>query len=546
MNNHHLAFQLGVLISIIEIKHLGYSLPDGKILFSGLTESFGSERTAIVGPNGIGKSSLLKIIAGKIKEFNGSLQGAERMGYMPQDAVLASDVSVAHAMGVEENYQACERMDAGQASEGDIENSAHHWHKVGEAEKLLSAYGYGDLDLGSLAEQLSGGQITRIVLLGILLMHPTHLVLDEPTNHLDTDARTWLRKIIREFKGGVIVVSHDRALLEKVDRIIELGPNGMTVYGGAYSEYKAQKEIIVASYERELAVAGNVLKSAKRAAQKEKERSVKRASVGYAKGIRTGLSKIEVGAAKQKATKTGARSSSVSAKITEEASQNAKAAKAQIERRKPLSIHVTEYEEGHGRLLLKAEGLAFAYPEKSPLFENISFELVEGERIALNGPNGSGKTTLFKLILEHYDKTSGILDNNARNIAYLDQSCKAVLNFKETVLENFRRCNPALSIMEARNTLALFLFRGDDALKLVSCLSGGEVMRAAIVCLLAGDNPPDVILLDEPTNNLDLETIERLEGALKAYRGGIIVVSHDQDFLKAITPTGVVALEQSK
>lgn len=531
--------------SVIEVRDVAYSLPDGRVLFSSLNATFGPERTGIVGANGVGKSTFLRLLTREIQPVNGVISGSGALGYLPQSIALAPNMTVAGALGLEPIVQAQRRIEQGCHVEGDAETAQTGWSLIARAEQGLAQLGLSHIGLDDAAARLSGGERTRIAFLRVMLADPRHLVLDEPTNHLDRHARLALRQVLDQWRGGVICVSHDRELLGRVDRILELTEKGFVAYGGGFAFYEDQRDRDRAALERDLARAKSELRKLERAQQKEKEKHDRRSGSGRRRAKREGASKIEIGAARERSTQTGGRLGKLGAARMDGASDNLRAIEGKaLKARLIPAFDIAEAPGRRTRYAVSASNVGLAFAGRPPLFERLSFTVAPGERVAICGPNGSGKSSLLKMIKSELAPTAGELHVGARAIAYLDQHPAQVLDPGQTVLENFLRHNPALTHREAHDKLALLQFRNTAALKKAGDLSGGEQLRAALAALLMGGAASDLLLLDEPTNNLDLESIESLEAALSACTSAIIVVSHDEVFLERIGVQHRVELQQ--
>ena len=518
----------------IELRNLAYTLPDGRTLFAHVSASIGDELVGLVGANGIGKTTLLRIIAGEIAPARGSVAGAERIGYVPQEPAFASTLSVGAALGLGGAREALGRVERGVASAADLEITTDYWARLARVQSGLAGLGLDYLDVEMPVSRCSGGERTRLSLLGAMLGNPSHLVLDEPTNHLDLESRAHLRDALLEWHGGAIIVSHDRRLLAHVDRIFGLSETGLTAYGGGFDLYQAQRELERSAAQRRLQDAERQLAAAKRSAQQDREKQERRAAAGRNKAHRKGVSRIEIGAAKEQAGQSSRRSSAERRARVTEAAEQARTERASNPARAPLSFDSAGVRTPAGRNVLDVDQLSFAYPGERRLFAPLTFSLPAAGRMAVEGRSGAGKSTLLKLLAGITGGHEGSIATAARHPVYLDQRFDSVLDAGATVLENFARRNPGLSVTEARTRLARFMFRNQDAVRKVGSLSGGEKLRAALACVLASEPPSDLLLLDEPTNNLDLAGIEYLEESLASYPGALVVVSHDSDFLERI------------
>jgi ATPase subunit of ABC transporter with duplicated ATPase domains len=502
--------------------------PDGRPLFDGLTLAFGRERTGLVGRNGCGKSTLLHLIAGEIEPASGSLQ---RIGSIGMLAQLVDDrLTVAQALGVEADLARLHRLERG---EGSLDDAAEaDWTLEERLHAALIETGLRSLPLDRPIATLSGGERTRVALARLVIEAPDMLLLDEPSNNLDADGRQAVAQLLERWQGGVLVASHDRALLERVDRIVELTPVGVNVFGGAWSGFAQARDAARARAEADLDRASDALRQTERALQKAQEKKARRDKTGRAYRASGSHSKILLDASKQQAEESGARESRLADRLIGDRTDALEAARAQVEILTPLAIELPRTNLPRGRAVIAFKDVAMTFGERR-LFGPLSFEVRGPERIAIRGANGSGKTTLFRLMTGELTSSSGAVNRPTTRVAVLDQHV-GLLDPAASILDNLRRLNPELTANEAHAALARFAFRNRAALQIAGTLSGGERLRAGMAGVFARPEPPLLLLLDEPTNHLDLASIEELENALRGFDGALIVVSHDQAFLQAI------------
>jgi len=318
-----------------------------------------------------------------------------------------------------------------------------------------------------------------------------------------------------------------------MDQIIELTSLGAKAYGGNYEAYTKQKRMEQKALEQDLLDAQKHLSKTKKVIQKTKERYEKRATKGKTEKRKGGLPTIVLGAHKERSEHTKSKLERNTDKQLEAVRVELTTAKSKLEQKALLGFELEATRVHNTKLVLEIQNLTFGFPNCEPIINDFNITLVGPKRIAISGKNGSGKTTLLKLIMGQLVPTSGSIKIGVQPCTYLDQVL-SVLNAHQTILENFKCLNQDVRETDCRLRLAAFLFAHDDALRLVGNLSGGEKMRAALACVLMGDTPPQLILLDEPTNNMDLESIASIERALRSYKGALIVVSHDETFLQNI------------
>jgi ATPase subunit of ABC transporter with duplicated ATPase domains len=502
--------------------------PDGRPLFDGLTLALGRERTGVVGRNGCGKSTLLRLIAGEIEPSGGSLQRIGSIGMLTQ---LADErLTVSEALGIAGDLARLHRLERGEGSLDDATGA--DWMLETRVQAALVEAGLPSLPLNRPIASLSGGERTRVALARLLIESPDVLLLDEPTNNLDADGRQAVAHLLERWQGGILVASHDRALLERVDRIVELTSIGITIFGGAWSAFAEAREAARDRAEADLDHAADALRDTERALQKAREKKSRRDKAGRAwraKGIED---KMFMDREKERAENSAARESRLADRLIGERTEALQAARARVEILTPLAIDLPQTNLPDGRELVAFKDVVMAFGERQ-LFGPLSFDVRGPERIAVRGANGSGKTTLFRLITGELEPSRGDMSRRTDRVAVLDQHV-GLLDPALSILDNLRRLNPELTANEAHAALARFAFRNRAALQIARTLSGGERLRAAMACVFARPQPPFLLLLDEPTNHLDIASIEELENALKGFDGALITISHDDAFLQSI------------
>ena len=525
---------------------LCYDLPDGGRLFASLNFSFSGGRAGLIGQNGIGKTTLLEILSDRKHPSSGTVVRAARTAYLPQTVAPSAAGSVAETIGLSGLLEALERIEAGEGSPGELAVADSLWSIPTELEKAFSLLGVSHISLLRPADTLSGGEFMRVRLAALLIDDPDFLLLDEPTNHLDHSARQSVYDLVAGWTKGVVVVTHDRKLLSLVDQIAELDSKGLRVYGGDFAFYKEQRRIEQMAAEQEFASAQTRLKKAKQAAQLARERQQKRNSAGHKKAIRTGISPMAAGNLKRAAENSAARLSDRHQRKVESARDQMLCAKYSVS---PVSRIIVDLESSRvpaTKRMVEACGLNYSYQEANEAVwkEALNMLIVGPERIHLKGENSSGKSTLIDLIGCKKTPTAGFLNVGTGRIGVLDQRVD-VLDDSLSILDNVKRTAQQRLHHDIRILLGRFLFYQDAALKPAGVLSGGERMRAGLACLLAADQAPEILMLDEPTNNLDLQSIEAVGSALRDYRGALIVVSHDITFLDDIGIDRVVELSRA-
>ncbi|MBW8012933.1 MAG: ABC-F family ATP-binding cassette domain-containing protein [Chloroflexi bacterium] len=539
-------------MSLINVSKLGKSYGPEDI-FADISFSIPEKgRIAIVGPNGVGKTSLLRILAGEEAASSGSVQRANRLeiGYLPQEAGFDAQHTLweecldalVSLRNQEEELASLEAKLSATPNDKDV---LARYGKLQEAFELgggytyestikqtLTGLGFTEIDYDLRLSQLSGGQRTRALLARLLLSKPDLLLLDEPTNHLDIPAVEWLESYLRDWEGTSLIVSHDRYFLDKVvNNIWEMRPNGFELFRGNYSAYLLQRQ--ERWEERQQHVKTERERLAKELDYIRKNIAGQRTN--QAKGKLSRLSRQIAAIEKHgfqsiRGKKWGEFGSRGRPMRVEEAARRLKALSSPTNRPLNLGLNMKAPERS-GNIILRANNLELGYPQKS-LFTIEKIELRRLEFAALTGPNGSGKTTFLKAILEQHTPLAGELTLGASlNIGYFAQAHED-LDPKLTLIEEIEKVAPNMLLAEIRSYLGGFLFSGDDQYKQVTMLSGGERGRLALAKLALSD--ANFLLLDEPTNHLDIPSQEVLQKVLAEFNGTILMVSHDRYLIDAL------------
>jgi ATPase subunit of ABC transporter with duplicated ATPase domains len=523
-------------------EEISWRTPAGDPVLDRVRLALHREKAGLVGANGSGKTTLLRILTGDLTPSAGRVRRAGRVALLPQDFRPVHEQTVGEALGVRDKLDALGRLTAGHGSDTDLAVLDDDWTIEERIAAELSRLGLSDLGLDRPLASLSGGETTRVALASLFLRRPDLLLLDEPTNNLDRDSRQALRAALADWPGGLVVVSHDRALLRLMDRIVELTPKGPKSYGGNYDLYVAQRDAEAQAAQEQLAAAAKELRRVRRDAQAARERQERRTSRGARERDRGGMPRILLNAMRETSARTTARLATTHEDRAAGAQDALAEARERVEVVRELDVCLPPVDLPAGKLVLEMEGVCFRYPDSSrALFDQFTLRMVGPERVAIAGPNGSGKTTLFKLIAGEVTADAGTVRLGVNRWRCLDQRADLLISGL-SVLENFRRHVPGQSETACRMVLARFLFRGDMVHKPAAALSGGERLRVALACVLNAAEPPQLLLLDEPTNHLDLPSLANLEQALSRYTGTLLVISHDRDFLDAVGVHRVIDL----
>ncbi len=512
----------------IILSHLTLSAPDGRSLLPDLDLSFGPERVGLVGRNGIGKTSLLRLISGELSPQSGRVSVSGTLGVLRQAVQIAPDETVAELFGATEALALLHRAAAGDA--GIDELGEADWTLEARLSAALAQVGL-DAQPDTRLTALSGGQRTRASLAALIFAKPDVLLLDEPTNNLDRQGRRAVIDLLAGWRSGAIVVSHDRELLETMDVIVELTSLGATRYGGNWSTYRERKALELAAARHDLADADKHVAELARKAQATAERKARKDGAGRRTGAKGGMPRIALGLLKDRSEDSGGERARLTEARRAQALEAAATARERIEILQPLSVVLPSTGLPPNRTVLTIDRVTAGHQRERPILRDLSLTVTGPERLAVTGPNGSGKTTLLALIAGDLRPFAGSVRVLA-GFAMLDQRV-SLLDPAVSIRDNFRRINPQADENACRAALARFMFRADAALQRVSSLSGGQLLRAGLACVLGGKTPPPLLLLDEPTNHLDIGSIEAVEAGLRAYDGALVVVSHDEAFLQA-------------
>ncbi|MBA1154811.1 ABC-F family ATP-binding cassette domain-containing protein [Microvirga mediterraneensis] len=513
----------------ITLSHLSCSAPDGRSLLSDLDLSFGPERTGLVGRNGIGKTTLLRLITGALQPHSGHVTVHGNLGILHQNVQADPDGTIASLFGAVDALALLRRAEIGDAS---AEELAHaDWTLEARMGSALAKVGL-DAPPDTVLSKLSGGQNTRARLAALVFSEPDFLLLDEPTNNLDRDGRDAVLGLLAGWRGGAIVVSHDRELLDTMDAIVELTSLGARRYGGNWSRYRERKALELAAARRDLADAEKRVADVDRKAQETAEKKARKDGAGKRKRAKGDMPLILMNGQKNRSEETGASNARLAERRRVQAHEEAASARERIEVLQPFSVVLPPTHLPAGRTVLAIDGASASYEPKQPILRDLSLAIVGPERVAVTGPNGSGKTTLLALITGQLQPRTGSV-KVMTEFALFDQQV-SLLDPSLSIRDNFRRINPEANENACRAALARFMFRADAALQPVSTLSGGQLLRAGLACVLGGPKPPAFLILDEPTNHLDIDSIEAVEAGLRAYDGALLIVSHDEAFLEAI------------
>ncbi|UFH52700.1 ribosomal protection-like ABC-F family protein [Spirosoma sp. KNUC1025] len=520
---------------MINLQHISYYHPNKDLLFDDINLTINRhDKVALIGNNGTGKSTLLKIIAGELQPASGSVTVHSAPYYVPQLVGQFNDLNVAQALRVAEKLQALQEILDGNVTEANLTLLDDDWTIEERCQEALSHWQLEELELNQPMKTLSGGQKTKVFLAGILIHKPDIVLLDEPSNHLDTAGRQLLYNYIEASSETLVVVSHDRKLLNLLDLVYELSKRNITVYGGNYDFYVAQKSVENNALNQDVRSKEKALRKARELERETAERKQKLDARGKKKQEKAGLPTILMNTLRNNAEQSTSRLKGVHAEKVESISEELSELRKELPDTDRMRFGFDNSTLHKGKILFTANDINFAYTDKLLWSEPLRFQLTSGERISLKGLNGSGKSTLIKIILGEREPSQGTASRADNKSVYIDQDY-SLIDTTLTIYEQAQQFNvSALQEHEVKIRLNRFLFTKADWDKPCAALSGGEKMRLMLCCLTIGQQAPDIIVLDEPTNNLDLQSIDILTAAINEYQGTLLVVSHDESFLEQI------------
>ncbi|MBB4803936.1 ATPase subunit of ABC transporter with duplicated ATPase domains [Flavobacterium nitrogenifigens] len=517
------------------LQNISYQHENKDMLFQNINFTVNNnDKVALVGNNGVGKSTLLKIISGELKSFSGQIIQNSEPYFIPQLFGQFDEISIAEALKISDKIKSLKEILEGIVTEENLQLLDNDWTIEERCEKALSYWNLHELDLNQKMETLSGGQKTKVFLAGIMIHEPEFILMDEPSNHLDSTARELLYDFIKSTSSSLLIVSHDRTLLNILNRTLEMSKNEIFVYGGNYDFYHNQKKIMQEALENDVQNKEKELKKAKDKERETIERQNKLDSRGKKKQEKSGVARIMMNTLRNNAENSSSKLKDVHAEKISNISGDLRQLRSNLPIIDQIKFGFNNSNFHKGKVLFKATEINFSYENEQIWKENLSFEILSGDRLSVKGINGSGKTTLIKIILGELTLSQGTINSQSKKAIYIDQDYSMLQNdlkvYEQAQL--FNDC--ALEEHDIKMRLNRFLFSQNDWDKLCNVLSGGERMRLMLCCLTISNESPEIIILDEPTNNLDIQNIEILTAALNEYKGTLIVISHDHLFLNQV------------
>lgn len=516
------------------------SLPDGRVLFSDLNLHLDGRPTGLVGRNGVGKSVLARLLAGEIEPTTGKRSASGRVYYLPQQIRLPHGATVAWLAGVDGLLDALTRIEAGGTDVRDFDRLGDRWDIRQQLALALEAQGLPDLAPDRGAATLSGGEAMRVALTGAFLSQADFLILDEPSNHLDVSQRQRLHAQLAQWPNGLLVISHDRRLLDTLVRIEELLPQGLRSYGGGYSFYASRKAEEQAQAQRELEQTKAAVQRQERALCEQRDRQQRRQARGNRDARDANQAPILMGRRKDRSENSAGRFAARQQAVREQLGAQLREAARQREPTVELALFAPDAVSAPDRIALRLEGAVLPFVPATA--RGIDLTLTGRQRIGITGANGSGKSTLLKVLAGQVAPLIGRRTAYVP-VAWLDQRL-AELDPAIGVMDQLRDANPEANEAALRTRLALLGLEAGHIGGPSGKLSGGERLKAALACVLYAAQPPGLLLLDEPGNHLDMTALEALESMLLQYRGALAVVSHDEALLERLDLTHRLVLSR--
>ncbi|MEV0945263.1 ABC-F family ATP-binding cassette domain-containing protein [Rhodococcus sp. NPDC049939] len=506
--------------SYLSLSDLTFTWPDGEPVFEGLDAVIGTGRTGLVGLNGSGKSTLLRLIAGRLHPDRGSVTARGEVAYLQQDVTLDPTRRIDRLLGIAEVRASLHRIEAGAGTSADFDAVRGRWDIEERAVSTLHRLGLERVvrrasDLDRTVGELSGGETVLLTLTAQLLKEPEILLLDEPTNNLDIESRSRLYDVVQRFSGTLLTVSHDRGLLDSMDSIAELRGGRIRLFGGNFSTYLETVEAEQESARAAVRDARNDVEKQKRELAEARIKLDRRKRYGQKMFENKRAPRAKMRLLKRQAQESAGKLRNNHLGKVEEARETLTEAESALRDDREVRIDLPDTEVHPGQQVLSARELDLVSGQR------VSLDVVGPERIAIIGRNGVGKTTLLDAVAATGPRVP--FKTLPQRLDVFDESL--------TVAENATAAAPHASAEQIRAQLARFLFRGSDSDVCASALSGGERLRAALATILLAEPSPRLLMMDEPTNNLDLPSLAHLTQALRSYRGALIVVSHDRQFL---------------
>lgn len=527
----------------IVVNSLTYIHPDGGMLFNNISFAIQSgDKVSLVGNNGVGKSTILRIITGDLQQTQGDIIISERPFYIPQHLGQFDNLSVLEALQIDNKINALHAILNGDVSQQNLDILNDDWDIEERVNATLKQWHIEYVNPSKKMLYLSGGEKTKVFLAGISIHSSSLILLDEPSNHLDLKSRSILYDLIKNSNSTILSVSHDRDFLNLVNKTIELTTSSAEIYGGNYDFYKEEKMRKMNSLQTQLADKENRLKKEQQKSREIAERRQKQETRGKGQKAKAGIPRIVMGGLKNNAERSSAKIKGEQIEKINETYAEINSIKQQIKSEQSLNINIKNSDLHRDKILVSADSINIIY-EDIPLWrKHLSFQIYSGDRIQIKGDNGTGKTSLVKLITNEKQISAGQIAIADYKYLYIDQEYSIIEN-NATVFEQVLKFNDQCLL---EHDLKMHLYHHQFSLEYwvrqCESLSGGEKMKLLLCCLAISNNTPDMLILDEPTNNLDINSQNILTYAIKEFKGTILVISHDNYFINKIGINKVITL----
>lgn len=517
---------------MLTLQQINYTLPTGEVLLANINLSLQKhDKIALIGNNGTGKSTLFQLICGNLTPTSGEIFLQTTPYLVPQVYGQFNDLTIAQALKVDKKLNSLNEILTGNASALHFEWLADDWTIENRIEEAFAFWHLQDLALNQKMSSLSGGQQTKVFLAGIKIHQATFILLDEPSNHLDGESKKVLIDFLKQTPSTVALISHDRALLNNVHTTAELNKRNIKIYPGNYDFYANEKETERQTLRASLDEKEKMLRKARENERVMMERQQKLDARGKQKQEKAGVSRIMMNTLRNKAENSTSKTKSVHFEKINNLSQELTVLRSELPDIDYIKFGLTNARLHRGKLLFKLIDVNFGYKDQMLWHDHLNFQISSGDRIAIKGANGAGKTTLLNILLGKVAPVKGQIFTAKARTVVVDQSYASIENAL-TVYEQAQQFNEnQLLENEVKTRLHRFLFEHEDWQKKCGVLSGGEKMRLILCGLTMQTEAPDILVLDEPTNNLDLQNMELLSAAIRNYEGTLIVISHDENFL---------------
>ncbi len=508
--------------------------PDGTLALDHLTGTFTKGRTGLVGDNGSGKSTLLRLLAGLLTPTGGTISRGGEVGHLPQTLTLTHEATLADLLGINPVLAALEAIESGDVDPQHFETVGDDWDIAARATATLDEIGLAGAGLDRRVDEVSGGEAMLVATAGLRLRGFPITLLDEPTNNLDRSARARLRELVSTWKGTLVVVSHDVALLDEMDATAELRGGTLTTYGGPYGAWREHVDAQQQAAAQALRNAEQLVRVERRQRQEAETKLAHRAREAQKARANKVAAKIVMNSRASDAQNSAAKLRAGHDARLADARAGAAAAAERVRNDDHVSLRLPDPDVPNSRRLavLRSASGSREHVLQGP------------ERVVLTGANGVGKSRLLHQLVTGSGPVAGQASGSLETtrVGFLPQRLDG-LDDAASAVDNIRAVAPAADPGTIRNQLGRLLLRGDSVFRPVSTLSGGERFRVSLARLLLAAPPHQLLVLDEPTNNLDLATVTHLVEALAAYGGGLLIVSHDDDFVRRLAPTRVLELD---